>query len=156
VPKVRKAFELSTSDWLLIVSATMWFAVVELGLRIVRLRTLLAILQHRRRSDRESDNQSFATAERSRYCVELASRLCPLPPTCLKKALVLFALLTRRGFDLQLLIGVAKTEGELEAHAWLEHQGRVIMGGPGCERYSILCCLDHSMAGAHPKEQATS
>ena len=156
MPKVRKAFELSASDWLLIVSATMWFAVVELGLRVVRLRTLLAILQNRKRSDRENDDQSFANAERSRYCVELASRLYLLHPTCLKQALVLYALLTRRGFHLQLLIGVAKTEGELEAHAWLEHQGRVIMCGPGCERYSILCRLDSSMVGTHPKGQAAS
>ncbi len=153
MPKLRKAFALSASDWLLIVQATIWFAVVELGLRVLQLRTLVAILQGERSSNRESHDQSFVNPERAGYCVELASRLHPLDPTCLKKALVLYALLTRRGFDLQLLIGATKIEGKLDAHAWLEHQGRVIPGGPGGERYSTLCCLDRSMLRAHREGQ---
>jgi len=153
VPKLCKAFALSASDWLLIAQATIWFAVVELGLRVLQLRTMLAILQDEKFSNRESHDQSSVNPERAGYCVELASRLHPLDPTCLKKALVLYALLTRIGFDLQLLIGATKIEGKLDAHAWLEHQGRVILGGLGHERYSTLCCLDRSMVRAHREGQ---
>jgi hypothetical protein len=156
VPRLCKALRLSASDWLLIVQATLWFAVVELGLRLLQLRAVLAILHGENRSDRNSLSQPSGVAsgnpERSGYCVELASRFHPLHPTCLKKALVLYALLTRRGFDVQLLIGAAKartnTEAKLDAHAWLEYEGRVILGGPGRERYATLCSLDYSIVGA--------
>ena len=154
MPKLRKAFALSASDWLLIAQASFWFAVVEVGLCAVQLRTLLAILQGEEPSNRESYGQSSADLERAGYCIELVSRLHPLDPTCLKRALVLYALLTRRGFDVQLLIGATKIEGRLEGHAWLEHQGRVIQGGQGRERYSILCCLDRSLVRARREGQA--
>jgi len=55
----------------------------------------------------------------------------------LRKALVLYALLVRRGIDAQLLIGVAKaTNGQLDAHAWLECRGKILLGEPATGRYS--------------------
>jgi Transglutaminase-like superfamily len=163
VPRLRKALALSASDCLLIIQATLWFAVVELGLRLLQLRTVFAILHEEKRSARKSLSQPVGVAadipEHVGYCVELASRLHPLHPTCLKKALVFYALLTRRGFDVQLLIGAAKaitnTEGKLDAHAWLEYQGRVILGGPGRERYSILCALKGSTVARGSAGSAT-
>jgi hypothetical protein len=156
VPRLRKALGLSASDWLVIVQATLWFAVVEFGLRLLQLKTVLAILNGEKRSVRNSHSQPSVVAsgspERAAYCVELASRLHPLHATCLKKALVLYAVLTRGGFDVQLLIGAAKartsTEAKLDAHAWLEYEGRVLLGGPGRERYATLCSLDYSNVGA--------
>jgi hypothetical protein len=88
--------------------------------------------------------------------VELVSRLHPLHATCLKKALVLYALLVRRGFEVQLLIGAARDGSRLDAHAWLEHQGRIILGAPTPGRYSTLCALENSLAGTRTQEQATS
>jgi hypothetical protein len=140
--KLRKASQLSASDWLLVIHAVGWFAVVEFGLRVLKLKTLLAILQSDRRADREGSNRAPAKPERVGYCVELASRLHPLRPTCLKKALVLFAMLARRGVKAQVIVGAAKTDGKLDAHAWIEHEGRVVLGGPATERYVPLRGLD--------------
>ena len=53
MPRLRKAFALSALDWLLIVQATLWFAVVEFGLRLLQLRTVLAILHGEKRSARQ-------------------------------------------------------------------------------------------------------
>jgi hypothetical protein len=40
-------------------------------------------------------------------------------------------------------IGVAKGEGgKLEAHAWVECEGNVIIGGYELERYTSLVALD--------------
>jgi hypothetical protein len=136
--KLRKAFQLSASDWLLVIQAVGWFAVVEFGLRVLKLKTLLALLQNDRQADREGCARAPTNPERVGYCVELASRLHPLRPTCLKKALVLLALLARRGVKARVIIGAAKSDGKLDAHAWIEHQGRVIMGGPARDRYSTL------------------
>jgi hypothetical protein len=156
VPKLRKALALSASDWLLIVQAIMWFAVVEFGLLLVQLKTLLSILSRGKPFDRENYTQSSMVAERAAYCVELASRLYPLRATCLKKAVALYALLSRKGFDVQLVIGAARQGERLDAHAWLEHQGQIILGAPAPGRYSTLCALENSLGGAHPQERAAS
>jgi hypothetical protein len=150
--KLRKASQLSASDWLLVIQAVGWFAVVEFGLRVLKLKTLLAVLQSKRQADREGCARAPTSPERVGYCVELASRLHPLRPTCLKKALVLFALLARRGVKARVLVGTAKSDGKLDAHAWIEHEGRVIMGGPASKNYVPLWSVDHDMLLELPRE----
>lgn len=146
MPRLRRAFKLSVSDWFLILQAAFWFAVVELGLRAFQLRAVVNFLHQGSPLDQRAFRRQSASAERAAYCVELVSRLHPLHPTCLKKALVLYALLTRKGFDVQVFIGAAKTNtpkgSAVDYHAWLEHQGQVILGGQGHERYATLCSLD--------------
>lgn len=70
----------------------------------------------------------------------VGSRLLPKRP-CLTQALVAQFFLWRRGDDTTTMhIGVTKGEdGNLLAHAWLEHQGRVVIGGTGSpQRYQQL------------------
>lgn len=55
-------------------------------------------------------------------------RLLPARP-CLTQALVGRLLLAREGVDVTVHIGVAKSDGELRAHAWLERDGAIILGG---------------------------
>lgn len=146
MPKLHRAFELSVSDWFLVLQAAFWFAVVELGLHIFQFRVLVDFLRRQERAfNHRAFSQQSSSAQRAAYCVELVSRLHPLHPTCLKKALVLYALLTRKGYDARLFIGAAKTNREtgskLDCHAWLQFQGQVILGGQGHERYAALCSL---------------
>ncbi len=48
---------------------------------------------------------------------------------CLARALTTQVLLNRQGYLPDLRIGVAKaTAGQLEAHAWVEYQGRIVIG----------------------------
>ena len=62
-----------------------------------------------------------------------------LRSTCLVDALALQTLLLREGHDASLRIGVAKTDaGRLEAHAWLDSGGRVLVGGPESARFAEL------------------
>jgi len=157
VPKLRRAFELSASDWFLILRAPFWFAVVALGLRVFQFRTLVDLLHQKSPLDQKAFSHQSSTPRRAAYCVELVSRLHLLDPTCLKKALVLYALLTRRGFDVRLFIGAAKTKGsELDYHAWLEHQGQVILGGQGQERYATLCSFNRFERLARREGQVAS
>ena len=72
----------------------------------------------------------------------IGRRFLPERP-CLTQALVLQYLLLRRGDDsAELHIGVTKANEELQAHAWVERSGRVLIGGteaPGkYERFSDL------------------
>jgi len=151
VHRWRKAFELSVSEWLLILWAAIWFGVIEIGLRVLRLHILIEKLDRCPPPDGTLVAQSD-TVERFAYCVELVSRLYPIEPTCLKKALVLYALLTRNGLPAQLWIGAAKSNTEqgapIDYHAWLEHEGKVILGAANRERYIPLYCFDRSQTGA--------
>lgn len=63
------------------------------------------------------------------WAVNTSSRYMPGKVKCLARALATQVLICRRGYDPELKIGVAKTEDHtLEAHAWVELQGQVIMG----------------------------
>ncbi len=61
--------------------------------------------------------------------IDAASRFV-LSPTCLVRALAAQVLLRLCGHDGVLHLGVARNEsGRIDAHAWLECQGRVVIGG---------------------------
>ena len=49
-------------------------------------------------------------------------------PKCLAKALTTQTLMKAFGYDCDLKIGVMNTDKNFEAHAWIEHQDRVIIG----------------------------
>jgi hypothetical protein len=52
-------------------------------------------------------------------------------------------LLVRQGYPALLHIGAAKGEGgQLRAHAWVESEGRVVIGGHDLGRYAPLVALE--------------
>ncbi len=69
--------------------------------------------------------------------VRSVSRFVPRA-TCLIQALVAQRLLARAGIDSALQIGVTRGDGGLEAHAWVEHRGRAVIGDIGLDRFPRL------------------
>jgi len=70
------------------------------------------------------------TPDRIVRAVEQASRRVPFGGNCLVRALTTRTMLARHGHVSRLIVGVAKsTAGDLESHAWLEQDGRVVIGG---------------------------
>ena len=59
----------------------------------------------------------------------------PRDPRCLRKSLVLIALLARRGIPATLVIGVR--HDPFAAHAWVEHEGRPLLP-PAAEPFERL------------------
>jgi hypothetical protein len=58
---------------------------------------------------------------------------------CLVQALAAKALLSRAGYPTLIRIGVAASEdGKLRAHAWLERDGEIVIGGAGSEGFRPL------------------
>ena len=82
------------------------------------------------------------------WAVGAAARRFP-KASCLTQAIALEALLAEAGHPSAVRIGVARrTDGSFEAHAWVELDGRVLIGGlPDLERYAVL------PAGAEPPER---
>ena len=105
-------------------------ATIRLGLWLLPFQTLLQGLEKLGRSASPSLSISppFSISHIV-WRVNVSSRYLP-GVKCLARALATQVLLTRYGYSSELQIGVAKSEqGELEAHAWVEYQGKVIIGG---------------------------
>jgi len=60
------------------------------------------------------------------WAVAVASRHHLLPARCLERSLTLRYLLARRGVDSVLRIGARRDGQQLEAHAWVEVEGRAV------------------------------
>jgi len=69
--------------------------------------------------------------------VEVAGRYAP-GATCLTKALAAGLILRRRGIATTLSIGVSRRGRDLTAHAWLEAEGRVLLGHQEREAYEPI------------------
>jgi hypothetical protein len=79
------------------------------------------------RSARQS-RAPYPTTERIGWAISVAKGFVP-KGNCLPQALAAESLLTRGGYPVELRIGVAKTlDGRLEAHAWVESGGRLVVG----------------------------
>ncbi len=62
------------------------------------------------------------------WAVDAASRRLP-DATCVTQAVSALLILRRYGYDAQFCVGVARNKnGSLDAHAWLERGGRVVIG----------------------------
>ena len=62
------------------------------------------------------------------WAITQAARFIP-GASCLTQALSLQVLLSKAGLHSRLCIGVRKESKGFEAHAWIERDGRVLIGG---------------------------
>lgn len=109
---------------------------MEIGLRLLPFSRLHAFASNVKK--RSAPPAPDLTVSRLAWLVEVAARFTPVNATCLKKALVLCRLLGRRGIASTLQIGVARCEGNLAAHAWLESGGQVVFGEREMNAFSPL------------------
>jgi hypothetical protein len=82
-------------------------------------------------------------------CTAAAARFMPVSSTCLATAMVVQALLQRHGYSALMRIGVRRpADGKFAAHAWLEYEGAVIVGGPASvvNEYQVMPGLEHLIA----------
>lgn len=137
--RARKFFQLPLDERLILAQAWGLFLLVDLALRILPVTRLLSLSQ-RIALKRKGDPALtlVPSVMRLSWLVEVAGRYAPVTATCLKRALVLSWLLGRRGTQTELRIGVARQEGRIRAHAWLDYDGQVILGHQELERYETL------------------
>lgn len=115
-------------DWparFLLLEATLVLSGVVVGLRLLRLKRLEKVLG---RLMRKPTAPVELDADKIVRMVSIASRYVPGTSGCLPRALTAQMLLARRGYDSTVRIGVRKPGDELDAHAWLEIDGRVLIG----------------------------
>ena len=110
--------------------------VVRAGLRVLPFRWWDRIADQMPAA--RSARPAGASARDIARSVRRVSRYVP-GATCLTQALAARMLLTRSGFASELMFGVARTaEGELRAHARLESDGVIVLGGAESGEYTPL------------------
>ena len=139
-----KFLSLSSSDRNLLVQTAVLLSGIRLGLRFVSFPTLRRILDKISKTAPNSTQAYQSTLNRVVWAVDIVSKYMPGGVKCLARALATQVLLARRGYLVQLHIGVAKDEaGQLEAHAWIESQGSVVIGDlKDLDRYTHLATLE--------------
>jgi len=130
-------------DRRLLIKATVTVGAVRMGLWVLPFRILRRIVSTTTTAN-EVQTADRTTINRVVWAVWTASRYVPAA-TCLTQALATQVLLGRRRQPACLRVGVAKGEdGQLQAHAWVESDGAVIIGGSESElgQYTPLLALN--------------
>ena len=140
---LRRILALSWRDRWLLTRATLLLAGIRLGLILLPFQRLAHVLEHlgrARRSPPEGDREDI---DRIVAAVAVMSHYVP-GVKCLERALAAKVLLSARGHPVDLRIGVDRGPGvQLEAHAWLEDNGRIIIGNvEDLGRYTRLPVLN--------------
>ncbi len=127
--KLHKFIFLKNSDRQLLLLATLTLIIIRLGLWLLPWKVLYAgIRKFAPISPDLAQPDNFAWY-RVVKAVNRASKLMLIEPKCLARALTTQILLIRQGYGSELCIGVAKNqEGKFEAHAWVENEGKIIIG----------------------------
>jgi len=145
MPALRRFLALKAEDRALVVEAALLLNLLRVTFRAVPFARLHAWLERWSRrwiaKPRGRENLVF-DERRVAAAVNAVARRLPGRPTCLVEALVVEAMLRRRGGAPRLRFGVRRPDSvhkSLEAHAWVESGGRIVVGDlDGFEQYATL------------------
>ena len=119
-----KFFSLPSSDRALLLQSVMLLGFARLALWILPFNTARRLLTRGARGG----TASGATAEKIGWAISVGKKFVPRA-NCLPQALAAESLLVQAGHPVEFRLGVAKTpNGQIEAHAWIESSGRLVVG----------------------------
>ena len=133
--RIRKFAALPVGRKKLLFSSAAALLAAKLRLSLFGFRTALA--------PQPVEPSSPCCPEEISWAIAAAARFVPWS-TCLVKALAGQAMLAKRGCASTLRIGMApgRPNGRtLDAHAWLECEGRILIGAHDLERYRRLLAI---------------
>lgn len=139
--KVARFRRLTPLERGIFLRAAALLAVVGVGLRLSGFRRVQALLDrgNAKQGRNLTSSESATRAGNTARIVVLAARHGFYRANCLPTSLVLRRLLQRQGIGADLRVGVRKTSGKLEAHAWVEHDGHPLIDGPDVqERFAAF------------------
>ncbi|HJX26490.1 MAG TPA: lasso peptide biosynthesis B2 protein [Thermoanaerobaculia bacterium] len=125
--RIAAWFDCARPERRLLVAAWLLLLAVWAALRCMSLPRVQALLH---RVSRSRLAGSAIAAERLARLVRTAARCQPWKVSCLERSLVLQAILSGSGSPPQLKIGVRRDGEALQAHAWVEIEGRPVGEAP--------------------------
>jgi hypothetical protein len=150
--RLRKLLALTRPERRLLVRAGLLLALIRLSLGRLPFTTLSRLVVGRQPAGRAASPGDARLADDVIWAVTAISRRTPGWTTCLTQALTVQAMLARRGLASRLHVGVVRgAQGQLEGHAWVERDGRILIGGsaPEVRRFVPLVAFDVE-AGRRP------
>ena len=116
---------------------------IRLGLWLLPFRVVNELLSPLNGAARAALRKGERSTERAVWGVQAATNCVP-HATCLTQALAGQLLLGVEGIPASVHIAVAKERGGiLEAHAWLDFDGKILIGGPDSpQKYTRLLPVD--------------
>jgi hypothetical protein len=130
--KFTRFLSMQADDRTLVLQAAASLLVCRLGLYLLRFESLQWWAIRTKRT-----KQSVPISKLI-WAVVLGARIMP-NSTCLVRALAASRLLAQYGYKSTLHIGVKRTDSVFEAHAWVEYDGRVIIGSSEAPHFVRLC-----------------
>jgi transglutaminase superfamily protein len=126
---LRKYRRLAATDRRLLVTSALLLGAFRLGLWLLPFQTVRRLLASMTGATTPLHDIEQPSIERIAWAVAAASQYIP-KATCLTQAMATQVLLEWQGHAARLCIGVARGDvGQFQAHAWVECQGRVVIGG---------------------------
>jgi hypothetical protein len=136
--RLYRFLSLSSRDRRLLIKAALLLGIIRLGLWLLVFQTLRGLLLRVRWKSTGLSEADPLSLERIAWAIRVAGRYIP-GVTCLVQALAAQVLLEQEGHPACLRIGVAKDKnGRLQAHAWTESGGKVVVGGGNLSSYTLL------------------
>jgi Transglutaminase-like superfamily len=137
--RLVKFLQLGWSDRLLLITTAFLLGAIRLALWLLPFQTVRRLLARITQSATELQEADQDYINKAVWAVVIASQYIP-GVKCLAQALATQVLLRWRGYPTQLCIGIARgQEGQLSAHAWLESQRQIVIGGSGSmSHYTLL------------------
>ena len=128
---LRRLRTLDVGEISALVPATLQMVVARATLRALPLRKVLERVDLPIQCVSDHAPLNVRTLRRIRAIERVGHGLFPKSP-CLTQAIVVQRLLRKKGYASDLRIGVRKGHGQpLEAHAWVEYRGAVVIGARG-------------------------
>ncbi len=131
----HKLRSLSFSEVWFLVQAAAVVVGFDLAFRLFSSKTCLALLGRKQSSH---GGRQKVNLQRMAWLVDVADRYAPGRSSCLRQTAALAWLLRRRGIATRLRIGVAREEGRLMAHSWLESGDGELIGLSETDKYASL------------------
>jgi hypothetical protein len=130
---LQRLLQLSSPDRWLLAQSGFLVLYVRIGLWVLPYNALRSSLLRRPKTP-----YGQYPSSRIIWAVSAVSRYIP-KASCLTQAIAAETLLRINGYPAAVHIGVARSETQaFEAHAWVECQGRIVLGRLGIERFTPL------------------
>ena len=143
-----KWYRLPTQDRILILQTIPFLSVIRICLVLLPLDYLLRLLTRIAKTLPAKDHPNCQSQKKTIWVIEAVGKYVLGDGPCLTQALAAQFILARHNQSGELCIGIAKEEqGKLVAHAWIESNGGVVIGGSEAafKRYIRLPSLKGKM-----------
>ena len=125
----RKVLLLSREERTLCIHAVFWLLKTFIYLKVFPYQRVLIIIRKQAEKPVIHPSDRILSADYICVLIEKCARNLPIVLTCLPQALAGYVICRKYGYKTKLRIGARKAPSSgFRAHAWLEFEGRIIMG----------------------------